>query len=382
MFINQTQLTHLLRPDQYFSEEQHRAELSALFRPAWHVIGTTHDLPKPGDFRTLELCEQPVLVRNMDGEIRAFLNVCPHRHCRITSRARGSMPQLRCQYHGWEFTKDGRTGRIPEAGAFRPFDRENACLRSFRVARCGELLFVGLAADGPSLQEFLSPLYADWATSFGGDFRFAGYWEEDFPCNWKVVLENSLESYHIPCIHQKTFGDYPPESSCAHVLDERYTTFRTRLEDHWVNRRQSWIVRRLGGEVTNYYEHQNIHPHLTYAGLDVNRMAFAVYPTSPTTCRYCVWIFTLRGRRRGPFAWLLARILQGIVRHVATQVLREDGGIYPAVQQGLQASPHRGVIGTREERVYVFQKYVIDRVSAPRVSLPVHDGAGSPCAAR
>ena len=75
-----------------------------------------------------------------------------------------------------------------------------------------------------------------------------------------MVLENSLESYHIPMVHAKSFGVMPKAEACWHVLDERYTTFRTQLEDNWVNRNQAWLVRRMGAPVSNFYEHQNVHP--------------------------------------------------------------------------------------------------------------------------
>src|SRR5262249_11899476 len=125
MFIHKSQLQQLLRPDQYVSDSQYRDELDRVFGPAWHLVATTPDLARPGDFVTADLLGHPLLLRNMEGEIRAFLNVCPHRHSRLTDVARGSSPRLRCQYHGWEFNAEGRTGRIPDAQSFRPFDREN-----------------------------------------------------------------------------------------------------------------------------------------------------------------------------------------------------------------------------------------------------------------
>jgi phenylpropionate dioxygenase-like ring-hydroxylating dioxygenase large terminal subunit len=384
MFINKNQLRHLLRPDQYFSAEQHDLELRRLFEPSWHLVGTVHDLPRPGDFRTLELLGRPVLLHNLDGEVCAFLNVCPHRHSALRSVAHGHSPRLRCQYHGWEYNREGRTGRIPEAQCFRPFDRENACLRKYRLATCGELLFLSFAPQGPGLEEFFGPLGDQWRASFSPPYRLSAFWEQDFDCNWKVVLENSLESYHLPQIHPKTFGEMPGPEICWHVLDERYTTFRTKLQDNWANRRQNGLVRRLGHVVTDFYEHQNIHPHLTCSSLDVHRMAMVVYPLSPTRSRYKTWVYTLHGPRRGPLAWLQAMCLRLIVNGVARKVYAEDGGLYPAIQRGLEASPHVGVIGTREERIYVFQEFVLRHCrgevhanGSARTPLPVTDDGAS-----
>jgi phenylpropionate dioxygenase-like ring-hydroxylating dioxygenase large terminal subunit len=365
MFTNQHHLRHLLRPDQYTSEAQHRAELRHLFAPAWHPLTTLRELAKPGDFVTFDLLETPILIRNFDGELRAFLNVCPHRHSRLVDTPCGNSERLKCRYHGWEFNRDGHTGKIPDARAFRPWDRENACLRQFRVETCGEIVFVNFGDNGVSLRKWIGPLWDTWSSGFGGDFRYAATWEQDFPCNWKVVLENSLESYHIPQVHPKTFKEYAEESNAWHELDPRYSTFRTVVPDDLTARGMAWIARRLGVPVTNTYWHHVLHPHITYSSLDVHRMIQCVFPTSPTTCRYRNVMYTLRGRRRNPFAWALARCLRPVVVAVAKKVFAEDAAIYDGVQRGLASSPHAGVIGTREERIYVFQEYVTRECRGP-----------------
>ena len=300
-------------------------------------------------------------VRAADGTVHAYLNVCSHRHSMLTCLPRGSSPSLRCQYHGWEYTADGRTARIPDAQSFRPFDRENSCLRPFRVDTCGELVFVNLSDDGVSLRDWLGPLWDRWAPGFSGAYRHATTWEQDFPCNWKVVLENSLESYHIPQVHPKTFKTFPEEANAWHELTERFTSFKTVPPDEFATRAERWIARRLGVEPVNEYWHRVLHPHATGSLLTSFRMMQCVFPTGPRTCRYRCIFFTLRGRRRGPFAWALYRMLRAIATYVGKQVFAEDASIYEGVQRGLDASPHRGVIGTREERIHVFQKYVLDR---------------------
>ena len=325
MFIHQSQLQHLLRPEQYYSEEQYRAEIRHLFNESWHPAASVRNLPKPGDFHTCELFETPVLIRNFDGELRAFLNVCPHRHSRLTNRPHGRAEKLRCQYHGWEFNKEGRTGQIPDAGAFRPWDRENACLRGFRLETCGEVVFICLSDSAPSLRDWLGPLWERWAPGFGGPYHYAATWQKHFDCNWKIVLENSLESYHIPMLHSKTFGEFPEESNCWHELEPEWSTFKTMIPSDWINRRQAWLVRRLGEPVTMEYGHHVRHPHITVATLDVSRILMCVYPTSPTTCRYWSLIYTLRGHRRNPLAWALAHFLRPIVISVSGRLFAEDG---------------------------------------------------------
>ena len=360
MFVHQHHLEHLLRPEHYTSESQYRAELRHLFRPAWHPVCTRGDLARPGDFLTLDLLDTPILLRNFDGELRAFLNVCPHRHSRLTDKAGGNAAKLKCQYHGWEFNAEGRTGAIPDAKAFRPWDRDNSCLRRFRLDALGDLVFVNLDDGGPALREWAGPLADRWTRDFSPPFRHAATWEADFPCNWKVVLENSLESYHVPQVHPYTFKDYPPEANAWHELADHYSTFKTVQPVEFATRAQDWLVRRLGQPVTREYWHRVRHPHLTGSSLDSFRMMQAVYPTGPATCRYRSLMFVLRGDRRNPLARLSHQFLRLSAVLIGKRVFAEDAAIYGGVQRGLAASPHRGVIGTREERIFSFQKFVLD----------------------
>ena len=363
MFIHKSRLEHLLPPSAYFSAEQHELEVERLFKPGWHFLATTADLPKNGDFVTFELFGQPLILRNFEGRHRCFVNVCAHRHALLTSRARGNTPRLACQYHGWEYGEDGRTRRIPDARCFRPWDRENARLKTVRTETCGELIFVSLAEEGPGLAEFLGPYHAVLAAAFASPYRQCWTWDATYDANWKVFIENTLESYHVPVVHPNTLKKLPPEEISTHELNERYTWYR--MEDRSLGF-LAWCAKRFGQPATYLYEHHNIHPNINYSTIDGTRVLMSVYPVSPTTCRHRAVLFTIRGDAPGPFreaaGWLLSRVITAFV----SKVNREDLGLLPDIQRGLEASHYRGVIGTREERIYAFQKYIVDRVDDAR----------------
>ena len=362
MFIHDTQLKHLLRPDQYYSAAQFEAEREHVFKPSWQLVASTQELAKPGDYITQELLGTPILIRNMDGELRAFLNVCPHRHSLLSTEPRGWMEQLRCRYHGWEFNAEGRTRRIPDAQSFRPFDRENACLSRIRVDTCGPLVYVSLSPEGPSLREYLGPLYDPWCAAFSPPYRLMASSVRDLPCNWKVVVEIGLETYHSPCVHPRTFGAYPDAEECTHVLEEQYTTFTqsVKKEESRFGRGANRLIRWLGGNPQGMYRQQVVHPNLMFAALDVGCLASACTPLSPTTCRLRAFGFSLYAER-GVVAPLVSRAIRSLVRFAGARIAGEDASMYPIVQRGLMASPHRGAISMREERVYAFQEYVSKR---------------------
>jgi nitrite reductase/ring-hydroxylating ferredoxin subunit len=245
MFVHENQLRHVLPPQAYFSEDQHRRELERALLPGWHLVASMGDLRRDGDYVTLTLFDRPLLVRRTDGEAHVYLNVCGHRHCLLTSRPRGHDPAFRCQYHGWEYQCDGRTGKIPEAGSFRPFDRENARLVKFRSARCGDLVFANLSDSGPSLQEQMAETFEPVARAFSEPFRQVWQWDPEYPTN----------------------------------------------------------ARALGLPFKGHYTQYHVYPNLVVILMDVVSLVKLVVPTSPTTSRAIVRVFTPYGpRRRGRYS--------------------------------------------------------------------------------
>jgi len=360
LFVHTNQLQHLLHPEHYLSATQFERELRQVFVPGWHCLATRSDLPRHGDFLTCELFGRPLQIRNIYGHIHAFLNLCAHRHCLLTHEPCGHDERFRCQYHGWEYDADGHTRKIPEAGCFRPFDRESAQLKKFRAEAVGELVFVSLSDDGPTLAEYLGKFYPLCREWYGSPFGQRWSHEFHYQANWKVVVENSLESYHVPCLHAKTLGDLPPAAMCEDELEERWTTFHTRDTEGWSRTIQNALTRTLGLPVTNVYTHHIVHPTQILIAMDLMRMVQTVVPVSPTETRHKVWVWTPCGTKN-LLVRLLARLVGPAIARVARQVMTEDVPIFADVQRGLSASPHPGVLGTREERIYYFQKFLLNR---------------------
>ncbi len=361
MFVHQNRLRHLLRPEHYVDPTYYHREIEALFVPAWHFAVCRDEVGQPGEYVTLDVFGVPVIIRNFDGEIRAFRNVCPHRHAILRSEPAGRCDTLRCQYHGWEFNVEGRTGKIPEAKAFRPWDRENSHLVPVRVDQVGQLLFVAISDQAPGLKQWLGPLHDELQQNYDAtDWRHVDSWEFDNPCNWKVPVENTLESYHIAEVHPAWMGgNLPAESNTHHALLDSYSTldYAGAALPSWL-----WAKRYLGGQPHGYYRHWQVYPNMTFAMTDTFNYLATHVPTSPTTCRSRTRMFSYGVQKKGAFASLVKNVSWRKGRQVMKQIFTEDRTIYAAQQLGLQSSPHPGVIGAREERVFQFQAYVCDRM--------------------
>src|SRR5262245_17382833 len=120
MWVNAGRLPHVLSPAAYFSDEHHAREIERIFLPGWHCVATADDVPEHGDFVTGDLFGIPILVRNHEGTISAFRNVCAHRHTMLTNAPRGRSPRIVCQYHGWEYDSEGAVCKVPDAACFVP----------------------------------------------------------------------------------------------------------------------------------------------------------------------------------------------------------------------------------------------------------------------
>lgn len=359
MFVNKTRLPHVLSPGLYSSPEQYQREFASLFAPSWHAVASVYDLASDGDFLTLDLLGQPLLLRNFGGEICAFLNVCTHRHCMLTHERRGTSRNFECQYHGWVYQKDGRTSHIPDAQSFKPIPGGPERLQKFRTETRGPLVFVTLDDNAPPLDDFLGPLRGPCDEFPAARWRQSDAWEYEFSANWKIPVENTVESYHVSKIHPKTLVSFGTEEEITHEIYDRGTVMKSPIAaPAFYHRLCDWLLPLLEPNCSNLYRLHHIFPNLFLIRIDAMLQVMSVFPTSAETCRMTVHVFILRSVREGlqsklmTFGW--GRFKTWIIR----KVLSEDAPLYPDLHAGMKASRFQGTISTREELVFAFQDYV------------------------
>jgi p-cumate 2,3-dioxygenase alpha subunit len=194
-------------------------EMTRIFSKCWIYVGHSSELKKPSDFVTRKVAGRPVIfVRDMKGDIRCFFNTCRHRGALVCTERAGSRRAFRCVYHGWAYRNDGALGNIPGSEAYRgEFDKSDLGLRSppqFEQYR--DFWFLNLSADAPSLRDYLGratdyiDLIIDQSPSATMEI-VAGAQEYDVAANWKLMVENSVDDYHLPSTHS-TWLDYMANS--------------------------------------------------------------------------------------------------------------------------------------------------------------------------
>jgi choline monooxygenase len=372
MFVSQSRLPHLLSPSSYWCERAFEEERDTVLRKSWHVVSTKVELSKPGDFITRNLLGTLLQIRNFDGELRALSNVCAHRHAVICSDRAGNSATMKCQYHGWEYKLDGSTGRIPQPKNFAPFDAPRPCLPLYSVATAGQLVFVNLSPHALPLRAFLGEdFFMQLEEHFGDQWTLSMKWWPEYPVNWKIPVENSLEAYHVPTVHPKTFVEDPGDDRSEHVLLEHRTAFGTSLpfsphsRVHAIFQRlEGRFMKSLGHQSTNSYWQHHVFPNLLFSFTDAISLANCIVPTGPTSCNATVFQFGRLPRRNGTLMRFWAKLWAKLSAGITKKILVEDLKIFDSIQAGLRASHQPGTLGRCEERIHHFQRFLLAQVNS------------------
>lgn len=370
MYLTPVSLKPPLSPEDYYSEESWELERRAVFAESWHLVGTASQLNRHGKFLTWELLGVPVVVRNFNGELVALRNVCAHRQAILAPKPSGCSPSLKCPYHGWEYGPDGRTRKLPGASNFPKFDHAHYCLDKFALEQCGDLVFVRLSAKGPTLREWIGErfdLLESWFST--RTHHLATHLKFELPANWKIPVENSLESYHIPFVHPKTFHEDPAEKNSTHVFHDTGTSFMSpfhppRFIDYLLDRIEIWVMHRLGHPPVGMYSHHHIFPNLMISHTDTTSFVQMVHPTGPRSCLSTVWQYGLGDAGQNLFQRTLSWWWGKFTGFLTKTIVTEDISVFPLVQAGSVGARQPGILGRCEERLYESQKYVKDKVDA------------------
>lgn len=185
----------------YYDPAIMEEEKRAIFFRSWTFVAHVSELAKPGQFVTCDIFEQSVIVlRGMDRVLRAFHNVCQHRGNRLVKERRGeNMRFVVCPYHAWTYGSDGLLRSAPRTERLCNFDKGKFPLKSVRVQEFAGFVYVNLDSDAvdmetlyPGAAAFLRDLSPDLDT-----LRFQSEEEVVIPVNWKVIVDNAIESYHV-----------------------------------------------------------------------------------------------------------------------------------------------------------------------------------------
>ena len=194
-------------PEAFTSPELLALERERIFSKEWICVGRVDELLSPGEYFTTEVNKVPIIiVRNDDNELQAMVNVCRHRMATLIE-GEGKTRLFVCPYHAWSYDCDGKLVKAPGMEN-KQFDPSNCQLKKLRLETWLGFIYVNLDAEAeplsPRLQaieERVKNMHVDEMKSV---WKKTVYWKT----NWKVLVENFLETYHISTVHKDTLQPY------------------------------------------------------------------------------------------------------------------------------------------------------------------------------
>jgi anthranilate 1,2-dioxygenase large subunit/terephthalate 1,2-dioxygenase oxygenase component alpha subunit len=195
----------------YQDEDIYRREQQTIFRgPTWNFIGLEAELPNPGDYKATHIGDMPVVVvRDEQGELRAFENRCAHRGALICIKDRGNAQRFTCVYHNWTYDLQGnltsvafRHGIAGKGGMAPEAQPETLAPRKLRITTYHGLVFATLAESTPSIEEYVGAEIAGRIRRVMKEpVKVLGGYSQIFPNNWKLYLDNARDTYHASLLH-------------------------------------------------------------------------------------------------------------------------------------------------------------------------------------
>lgn len=193
-----------LKADAYTEPGWFVFEQNAVFARTWQWVCHVEKLRNPGSYVTVEIAGRPIaVVRDREGVLRAFYNVCKHRAHHLL-QDEGETTRILCPYHAWVYDLTGQLRRAPETENLHDFDPKTICLDAVQVEEFCGFIYVNLDPAAAPLAEHSGDLAAEilhWAPDVS-ELTFGHRLTYDIKSNWKNVVDNFLECYHCPTAHK------------------------------------------------------------------------------------------------------------------------------------------------------------------------------------
>jgi phenylpropionate dioxygenase-like ring-hydroxylating dioxygenase large terminal subunit len=325
----------------YRNPELLELEYERAILPSWQFVCHENQLREPGDYATLELMRDPILVlRDEGGALRAFLNVCRHRGTRLLDGSGSCRSRIACPYHGWTYGLDGRLLGVPAERTFPGIDKSALSLKPVELEILEGLVFVRVVGGGPRLDESWGE-YVELLRPYkvAEMVPAAPAARERWGANWKVAVDNNLENYHVPIGHPGYYRLLENELRGfmnAHGIAGSRSVLRAKPSANWVERMyQKLAPEALRGVVDDHTARSwlffSMPPNM---GINLYPDSMDVFQMMPDEAERCVIRYTVLARRNETREQRLLRYLNFRINR---QVSAEDRWLSERVQSAVHS---------------------------------------------
>lgn len=397
----------IIAKERYTSPDFMKLEWERMWTKVWLLGASEHDLKEPGDYVVTEHGPESILlVRQNDGRVRAFYNVCQHRGNRLRGVGCGSASSFQCAYHHWEYNLDGSFKRIPDLETF-PQGAPSRGLEELPCDTWGSFVWYSFDPDVMPLREYLGVIPAHLDPYQFHKMAPSRDVTVEWDCNWKTSVDAFNESYHVQGIHPQLlwylddldiqidcyerhnryligFGTLSPRVRVPNTIPEPMKTimkgagmdpadYEGRVTD--IRRDVQQFKRKHGptqgkdysrlndDQLTDDY-HYMIFPNVTLNVHADDCWLFRQrpHPTDPNKMFFDIWTFDLvPDGKQWPERPEHKQFAHG--DKSIGLVLNQDAANLPGVQAGMNSRGYRGLwLGKQELRIRHFHKTLDDYV--------------------
>lgn len=354
----------------YGSPELHDAEVQTMFRNEWLFVGPASTYQEPGSYSPVEIAGLDLLITcDSDGKLHAFHNVCAHRGCQLADTA-ATAKRIVCPYHAWIYTLEGDLASARNFGghgssAIPTADPKITGLTPVSIDTWHDLLFINTQQDPSPLSEHLRPMDERIGWLNLSEMAYHSSLEYEFTANWKYIVENFLESYHVPFLHHNLDGYSPATGRYQFHLAQQISGIGTQpygsvdIDGVRLPTWKSNISREYSADFAEYYV---ILPNLLLGVMPDHLFAWSLDPVnSSKTIEKLFFFFPGRESLNGDYdAQIKTTLEQWKV------VNDEDWSIVQRMHKGSQAeSFDRAILSpVMETNIIRLQQYIAEKMDS------------------
>ena len=211
--------------ERYLSRDFAALEWERMWTRVWLLAGREADVANPGDWLTLEIGpESVIVVRDRSGALHAHYNVCLHRGNRLCEPGRGHAPTFSCRYHAWEWNLDGTLRHATDAHDFPGGLPEGLRLGAVRCEGWGGFVWITLDPDAEPLADYLGVIPEHLAPYAFEEHVLVDDVTLEIACNWKTCVDAFNEAYHVQGTHPELL-EYSDDVNVQIALYGKHSRF-------------------------------------------------------------------------------------------------------------------------------------------------------------
>lgn len=347
----------------YTDREFYDLEMEHLWKRSWLHACHVSEIPEPGSYKLFEQLGLSIIIsRGLDGEIRAFHNVCRHRASALLLQNQGKARRFVCPYHSWTYALDGSLIAVPEERDFACLDKASRGLVPVRCDTMRGMIFINMADDAPPLADYFASTEREL-----GDFPLEQMVVKDIimvemECNWKAALDNFLEMYHVNTVHAKSIAPFLDTRSFSISLYRNgHARFATRKRGADTIFGADLVTPE--GPSALFKDHTVALPMFPNSFMAIDPVGFGWQTWWPVGPRKTVMVFTLMGWKDGGNAdfW------DGMNEQVKA-IASEDLHLFADLQRSLDSGVTENILmGYQERALYWYQEEIDRRIGIENI---------------